>query len=112
MEKPDFYQNFNVGLSALKVYSSLINESSQPKLFYSDVLINEFESLINEIFKRNTNKNVMDMYNVVDKHLSMDQTYILTLNRKLEISKSVLIKNNIIMNEIPKKLFCRESFMK
>lgn len=114
LEKPDFYQNFNVGLSALKVYSSLINENenNQPRLFYSDILINEFESLINEVFKRNTNKNVMEMYDVVDKHLSIDQTYILTLNRKLEISKSLLTKNNIMMNEIPKKLFCRESFIK
>jgi len=119
LEKPDFNQNLNVGISALRLYSVYINKNNdigvQLKLFNSDSLVNEFENLIDIIFKRNSIGIINTYYKEEYSFETMDQTKVLIMKKRQKVS----IQNeelNFIrsqkINDMPELLHCRESFIK
>ncbi len=116
LEKPDFYKNNEVGIAALSLYSSYMNQktkSNQLFLFNSDYLIEEFEGLVDTIFKRNSKKIIKKLYKISDKFETVNQTTVLALKKKKLTSKQV--DSNLvysIQKSLPAYLFCRESFIK
>lgn len=104
VEKPDFNNIDEVGISALILYSLYLNsvtdDQVQLNLFYPDNLIMQFESLIHSIFRRNTRE-------VIEKHYQHIQTL---------VSDS---GNNILLLQLrgkygrkyPSTLYCRDSFL-
>lgn len=119
LEKPDFNQNSNVGISALRLYSSYINKSNnigiQLKLFNSDSLVYEFENLIDIIFKRNSKEVINSLFIEEYSFDTMDQTKVLIMKKRNKPIISELnhgIIKSIKISEIPNLLHCRESFLK
>ncbi len=115
LEKPDFYKNPKVGFSAILLYSKLMQQntdsSNQLTLFNSDFLLQEFEDLIDSVFKRNSRKIINDTYDVEDTLETIYQTKVLVMKRKIDVASQVF--GNIGMNSqsMPKILYVRKSFV-
>lgn len=105
VEKPDFNNIEEVGISALLLYSiylnSLSDDQSQLRLFYPDSLITQFESLIHSIFKRNT-KDIIERHYTQISMLESDSGHNIVL---LQLAD----KHG---KKYPKTLYCRDSFLK
>ncbi|MBA4239768.1 MAG: signal transduction protein [Sphingobacteriaceae bacterium] len=115
IEKPDFNQNQQVGVAALKLYSMYINKSmnldGQLRIFNADNLIYEFEQLISNIFKRNSKDFISGLYNIKHTFLSEEQSNILLLERKLRNHVDSTLINTNFYDKIPIQIYCRESFL-
>lgn len=116
LEKPDFYKNNIVGISALSLYSNYMNQktkNNQLFLFNSDHLIDEFEGLIDSIFKRNSTEIIKKVYKVVDTFETIDQTKVLAMKKNKKLAKKSTNYTWIsLQKELPEYLFCRESFIR
>lgn len=103
LEKPDFNQNHDVMIAALKLYSfylkSNIKDKLQLQLFMSDNLTSQFESFIDKILKHNTLRLFLDKYRVINTITSDNGGNILQLERKVDL------------RGLPQDLYCRESFI-
>lgn len=116
LEKPDFYRNSKVGFSTLLLYSKYMQQNSDSKnqltLFNSDFLIQEFEDLIDSVFKRNSRKIINDAYEIVDTLETIHQTFVLVMGIRKDIKskafKEIGFDNNFTL---PKILYVRQSFM-
>jgi len=116
LEKPDFYRNSKVGFSALLLYSKYMQQNSDSKnqltLFNSDFLIQEFEDLIDSVFKRNSRKIINDAYQIVDTLETIHQTFVLVMEIRKDIKskayKEIGFDNNFTL---PKILYVRQSFL-
>lgn len=104
LEKPDFNQNHEVMIAALKLYSyylkSNIQDKQQLKLFMSDNLVKQFEVLISKVIKNNNMQVAMDCYRCINEISSDNGEIIIQLERK----EAFL--------ELPKTLYCRKSFIR
>lgn len=104
LEKVDFNKQINVAVSALLLYSIYIKaikeENQQLSIFYFDDLILEFESFIEEIFKRNDKATFFNHYLIKEENPSAESHTICTL----ELKRSVKLK-------YPKTLYARKSFL-
>ncbi len=116
LEKPDFYRNSKVGFSTLLLYSKYMQQNSDSKnqltLFNSDFLIQEFEDLIDSVFKRNSRKIINDAYKIVDTLETIHQTFVLVMEIRKDIKskdyKEIGFDNNFTL---PKILYVRQSFL-
>ncbi|MEO9802353.1 MAG: NACHT domain-containing protein [Reichenbachiella sp.] len=119
LEKPDFNKNEFVGLSALILYSMYLNKTdddSQLSLFIVDDLVDEFESFILEIIKRNSLTKILQLYKVASQYESTNGIKIQTLtlidseNAKAPIRKPGMIYSKT--TKLPRYINCRETFLK
>ena len=116
IEKPDFYKNPLVGISALKLYSNYMNQRKdfimQLTLFNSDYLINEFEELIDSIFIRNSKDIIKGIYQTNHSFETMDNTVVLVLEKRKnllgEALKYIEPKNYKLL---PNVIYCRNTFI-
>jgi predicted NACHT family NTPase len=106
LEKVDFNQDINLAISTLKLYSIYLEghkkELTQLSLFFIDDLVEEFEKLVIQVFKRNDKLRILTNYDVDQRLPTTDGGNIL-----------VLELNNIEKNSenLPNLLYCRESFV-
>lgn len=115
LEKPDFNQNQQVGVAALKLYSIYIDKSmnlnGQLQLFNSDNLAKEFEQLINNIFKRNSKNFIFGLYDIAQHFESSNQTNILLLLKKPRNTIGNSLINTNFYDKVPEKIYCRDTFL-
>ncbi|EDP97373.1 NACHT domain-containing protein [Kordia algicida OT-1] len=113
LEKPDFYKNSKVGISALLLYSKYVQSEIQDKnqlaLFTTDILVDSFENLIDSIFKRNSKSIILDIYNIDSEMHTVNQTQIYLLSKKGK-KKGESIESDIY-HKMPKYLYCRKTFV-
>lgn len=113
LEKPDFYKNPKVGFSAVLLYSKYMhqntNSNNQLTLFNSDFLVQEFEDLINSVFKRNSKKIINDAFNVEDTIETINQTKVLVMKKRDNITTQIL--RDIGSQKLPKLIYVRKSFL-
>lgn len=103
LEKPDFNQNQDVIIAALRLYSLYLSynfEDKQLRLFVSDPLLVQFERFIESVFKKNS-IDILDKYYVESGHLVSDHGFEIIVYQKA--------KN---ISHLPKTLYCRETFVK
>ncbi len=105
LEKIDFNYDFHVTVAVLKLYSAYIIETQQEKaqllLFYDDNLINEFEKLVKDVFKRNDKDKIFFSYEESERVPTSDGQVLVVLNLKKDV------KNK----QLPKTIYCRDSFI-
>lgn len=104
LEKPDFNQNGDVMVAALKLYSYYIKSNfatPQLSLFISDQLIDHFEAFMDTVMKRNSLQLIFDKYDKVGVIISDAGQNIVQLKRKI----------NNREQKLPQDLYCRESFL-
>ncbi|WP_461589764.1 NACHT domain-containing protein, partial [Winogradskyella sp.] len=115
LEKPDFYKNSKIGFSAILLYSKYMQQNVDSKnqltLFNSDFLVQEFEDLINSVFKRNSNKIITDKYVVTDTIETIHQTKVLVMEKKNDSITPVFRNFELQGQSLPKLLYVRESFV-
>ncbi|MEE1962040.1 NACHT domain-containing protein [Allomuricauda taeanensis] len=118
LEKPEFYKNSKVGLSALLLYSNYMSqktrETLQLSLFNSDFLIGEFEELIDSIFRRNSKETILAIYDIEHTFETINQTKVHILKKKNEEAWIIDDKYSDYKTllEFPQFLHCRQSFLK
>jgi hypothetical protein len=112
LEKPDFYKNEDVGIASLLLYSKYVKEEllnkNQLSLFNFDVIIIGFEDLIDSVFKRNSKKAILEIYEIVDTLSTVNQTKIHIMKMKAKPEKNIALK---YMYRLPRDLYVRESFL-
>lgn len=116
LEKPDFYRNSKVGFSALLLYSKYMlqntDSNNQLRLFNSDILVQEFEDLIDSVFRRNSREIINDAYYVGDTIETINQTSVLVMERKKEIKSSVYKQLGInSYRMLPQIIYVRKTFL-
>lgn len=117
IEKPDFYQSIEVAISALKLYSLYFEKNytrdGQLSLFNTDILLKEFEDLIDVIFARNSKEIVNSIYCKEGIIETLDQTIVLKM-KLIEKQDFLKVKNTlkkIKYEALPKIIYCRDSFV-
>jgi hypothetical protein len=116
LEKPDFYKNPKVGFTALLLYSKYMSQNTdsnnQLTLFYSDFLVEEFERLIDSVFKRNSKTIINGAYKIDHTIETVHQTSVLVMERKKKVDSKSYIQLGVHNNSsLPKILFIRQSFL-
>lgn len=115
LEKPDFYKNPKVGFSAILLYSKYMHQNTdsnnQLTLFNSDFLVQEFEDLIDSVFKRNSKKIINDAYIVEDILETIHQTKVLVMKQRDDIETKVFRSIGMHSQSMPKLLYVRKSFV-
>lgn len=115
LEKPDFYKNTKVGFSAILLYSKYmqqnIDSNNQLTLFNSDFLVQEFEDLIDSVFKRNSRNIINNSYIKEDILETIHQTSVLVMRLKKDIKMRTFSEIGVNRQALPKILYVRESFV-
>lgn len=112
LEKPEFNLNPVVGIAALKLYSAYIRRiiqspTGQLNIFVQDRLLNEFELLIDQVFKRNTRDLINGIY------INKGQVGASYKDGLVELTKNpnLTLDRRGISRRMPTILFVRESFL-
>lgn len=116
LEKPDFYRNPRVGISALQLYSKFMEHNSLSKnqltLFNSDILVEEFENLIDSIYKRNSRNIINQIFEINDELETIDQTVVLIMTKKTQMDAETLIDlDPYHFTNLPDRLYVRKTFL-
>ncbi|WP_308601017.1 NACHT domain-containing protein [uncultured Dysgonomonas sp.] len=103
LEKPDFNQNQDIIIAALRLYSLYLSYNFQDKqlrLFVSDPLLTQFERFIETVFKKNS-YDILVKYYTENGHLVSDHGF-----------EIIVFQRQTKLTSLPKTLYCRETFIK
>lgn len=88
------------------------DSNNQLTLFNSDFLVQEFEDLIDSVFKRNSREIINDAYKVDHTLETIHQTTVLVMEIKEDIKSKVYKEIGVYNNSLlPKILYVRKSFL-
>lgn len=115
VEKPDFHLSKKVGWALIVLYSlhfgSLI-DSPQRELFLGETLGKEFNLLADLIKERTSKHSIMSAYVVVNKEKSIENTVVVTLDKKENITSKIEIESiGVPINILPSTIRVKDNIL-